>query len=97
MKYHRYINAQGQNIFGLFLLSFLLVSMISFGKGRDIYQIKVYSLESEQQEQRMDKFLKDAYIPALGRAGIKHVGVLKPIEEVEQGSKKIYVLIPLNL
>ncbi len=96
MKYHRYINAQGQKIFGLFLLSFLLVSMINFGKGRDIYQIKIYSLESEQQEQRMDKFLKDAYIPALGRAGIKNVGVLKPIEEIEQDGKKIYVLIPFK-
>ena len=51
-------------------------------KGRDIYQIKIYSIENEQQEHRMDKFLKDAYIPAMHRAGISNVGVFKPVERV---------------
>ena len=96
MKYHKYINGQNQKILGLFLISFLLVSIISFGKGRDIYQIKVYNLVSEQQEQRMDKFLKDAYIPALNRAGIKNVGVFKLIAMENQVDKKIYVLIPFK-
>ena len=85
-----------QNLSKYLIVFFLLLSIDSFGKGRDIYQIKIYHLESEQQEQRMDKFLKEAYIPALHRAGIKHVGVFKPITEGNNASKQIYVLTPFK-
>lgn len=90
------IKALHQKLTGILILSFLIFSSLSMAKGRDIFQIKVYSIETEQQEQRMDKFLKDAYIPALNRAGIKHVGVLKPVEEDEMAGKLIYVLIPFK-
>jgi hypothetical protein len=63
---------------------------------RNIYQIKVYSLENEQQELRMDNYLKQAYLPALHRIGINHVGVFKPIEESELAAKSIYVFIPFK-
>ena len=96
MNYRKYNNSQSPKIIGVFLLSFLLISMISIGQDRDIYQIKIYNLESDQQEQRMDKFLKDAFIPALDRAGIKNVGVLKPNEQNEIVSNQIYVLIPFK-
>lgn len=96
MKYHWYIKTQRQIISGLFLLGFLFISIIGFGKGRDIYQIKIYSIENEQQEKRMDKFLKDAYIPAMHRAGISNVGVLKPVEDAAEAGKQIYVLIPFK-
>ena len=65
-------------------------------KARDIYQIKIYSIENEQQEQRMDKFLKDAYIPAMHRAGISNIGVFKPVEEDEHAGKLVYVLVPFK-
>jgi len=44
----------------------------------------------------MDKFLKDAYIPALHRAGIDDVGVFKPIEDEKMKGKLIYVFIPFK-
>ncbi|MFT7033935.1 MAG: hypothetical protein ACJA2S_002444 [Cyclobacteriaceae bacterium] len=96
MNYRKYNNAQSPKIIGVFLMSFLLISMISIGQDRDIYQIKIYNLDSDQQEQRMDKFLKDAFIPALDRAGIKNVGILKPNEQNEIVSNQIYVLIPFK-
>jgi len=42
----------------------------------------------------MDKYLKDAFLPALHRAGIKTVGVFKPVEADTAFGKMIYVFIP---
>lgn len=95
MKNYRYFKFHHQMLKGLYLSFFVFISLSGFGKGRDIYQIKIYSLVNEKQEQRMDKFLKDAYIPAMKRAGIKHVGVFKPITE-DETEKLIYVLIPFE-
>ena len=78
----------------LLVLSLMLISVVGMSKGRDIYQIKIYSIENSQQEQRMDAFLKDAYIPAMHRAGIKKVGVFKPVKGDDMEGKQIYVLIP---
>lgn len=81
---------------GLFLLSIFFFSLTSEGQSRDIYQFKIYSLENEKQEQRMDSYLKDAFIPALNRAGIKNVGVFKPITEDHETGLLIYVFIPFK-
>lgn len=59
---------------------------------QEYYELKIYHLENEEQEHRIDLFLKEAYIPALHRAGIAHVGVFKPIENTKD--KKVYVFIP---
>jgi len=83
-------------IAGLLLLSVLLFTVKSKAQDRDIYQFKIYSLENDQQEQRMDNYLKDAFIPALNRVGIKNVGVFKPITEDTETGKLIYVLIPFK-
>lgn len=80
----------------LLLIIFTLLSGVSFSQKRNFYQIKIYSIENEQQGQRMDLFLKDAYIPALKRTGIKNVGVFKPVEDEEMAGKLIYVLIPFE-
>lgn len=57
------------------------------------YQLKVYHLKTKSQEALVDAYLKDAYLPALHRAGIKSVGVFKPIatDTLEQ---LVYVFIP---
>jgi hypothetical protein len=73
-----------------------LLAGVSFSQTRDIYQIKIYSIKSEQQGQQLDTYLKDAYIPALHRTGIKNVGVFKPVEDAEMAGKKVYVLIPFE-
>jgi hypothetical protein len=62
---------------------------------QEFYQIKIYTFNSKSQEDRLDKFLRDAYLPALQRNGIRNVGVFKPIEGDDFG-KKIYVFIPFK-
>lgn len=78
------------------MFAFLLFTTHGFSQERDVYQFKIYSIESKAQEQSLDIFLKDAYIPALNRSGIKNVGVFKPVEEEEMAGKLVYVLIPFK-
>jgi len=82
----------------LWILTIVLLygSGCSNGISRDYYQLKIYSIENEQQEERMDQYLEKAYLPALHRAGISHVGVFKPVEEDENHGKRILVLIPFK-
>jgi len=61
---------------------------------RAIYEIKTYKLKTKAQENTVDAFLKTAYLPALHRLGIKHVGVFKPLETDTTFGKRIVLLIP---
>jgi hypothetical protein len=78
----------------------LLLPMLGHAAKRDFYQIKVYHLKNEDQERKMDEFLKNAYLPALHRAGIKDVGIFKPVIAPETNpvaaEKLIYVFIPFS-
>jgi hypothetical protein len=57
----------------------------------------VYTLKDAAQQTAVEKYLKDAYLPALHKAGKKKVGVFKPIEtDTARFGKKIFVLIPLE-
>ncbi len=77
----------------------ILLFTISYGctdtqAPRDYYQIKIYSVANVEQESRVDKFLKEAYIPALHKTGITKIGVFKPVERDTSGASKIFVWIP---
>ena len=63
---------------------------------RYYYEIKVYHLKTAAQEGRVDRFLQDAYLPALHKLGIKDIGVFKPIDVADTGERKIYVFIPFK-
>jgi hypothetical protein len=61
------------------------------------YEIKVYSIDNPLQDSAMDIYLKDAFIPAMHRAGIPSIGVFKPIEQDSSAAGKfIYVFISYN-
>ena len=79
---------------GVWLL--LAVAIQSYGQNstRDFYEIKIYQLKNKAQEERVDHFLKNAFIPAAHRNGIKKVGVFKPIANDTAAIKKVYVFIP---
>ena len=62
----------------------------------DYYQIQVFRLTGKAQEEKVDNFLKSAYLPALHRAGIKKVGVFKPIESDTTSGKRVYIWIPFT-
>lgn len=81
------------------LLIFITLSASAFTAKRDFYQIKIYHLKDKAQENRLDQFLKDAYLPALHRIGINKVGVFKPIIEAgaaEPAELLLYVFIPFK-
>jgi hypothetical protein len=59
------------------------------------YQIKIYHLKTKGQEDKLDNYLKNAYLPALHKAGIKNIGVFKPVEQ-DTADKRVYVLIPFK-
>lgn len=60
---------------------------------REYYQLKVYHLADNDQKMRLETYLKQAYLPALHRAGIEKVGVFKPGAETDS---LVYVLIPFK-
>jgi hypothetical protein len=74
---------------------FAPLSTFAFQIKRDFYEIRIYHLKTPAQSERVDRYLKDAYIPALHRAGIKKVGVFKPIVD-SINEQLLYVLIPYN-
>ncbi len=88
------IKVKNYNLSIICLLFCTLLS-ISFSYGQQnkkhFYQLKVYHLADDAQQQRVDQYLKEAYVPAMHRAGVEHVGVFHTIDsEVPM----TYVLMP---
>ncbi len=81
-----------KNLFFCFILT--VISYSSSAQKRELYQIKTYNLNSEAQLTVTENFLKDAYLPALKKIGIKAVGVFKPKTFSADSIKKIIVVIP---
>ena len=67
-------------------------SIANQGDKRDFYELKQYILDTEEQRNRIDTFLRDAAIPAYNRIGINPVGVFQPTE----GFNPVYVLLRYN-
>ena len=84
----------------LFLLLFVVSALLAgpthgaTAAGRELYQLKIYHLKDQQQEERVDAFLKDAYLPALHQLGLRKVGVFKPIGNDTAADRRILVMIP---
>jgi len=58
------------------------------------YELKIYRLKDQGKNAVFDKFLKEAFIPAMHKAGIPTVGVFKPIETDTAYGKMVYVFVP---
>ena len=82
----------------LLISPLIVLSAVAFGNPpkQDFYQLKVYHLKSDSQLQQVDEYLKNAYLPALHSAGIKNIGVFKPIANDTAAAKFVYVLIPFS-
>lgn len=78
----------------IFLVSIACLS--TQAKGRQFYEIKIYSIHSSEQESRLDSYLQNAYLPAMHKMGIASIGVFKPRKDSDDAGKKIYVLTPLS-
>lgn len=61
---------------------------------RQLYEIRIYHLANADQEKVVDKYLRDALIPAFHKNNISNVGVFKPIGNDTAADRRIYVLVP---
>jgi hypothetical protein len=78
---------------------FLSITMMAFYRKpaeKEIYQIKVYRMKTNDQVTQVDTFLKNAYLPALHRLGVSRVGVFKNAGIDTAAEKNIYVWMPLR-
>ena len=78
------------------LLPVIPAAGLSAEQHQEIYQISIYQVRGKEQEDRMDKYLQYALIPALNRSGISHVGVFKPLANDTSAVRKIYVFVPFS-
>ncbi|WP_149275027.1 NIPSNAP family protein [Pareuzebyella sediminis] len=85
-----------KDLFLFFLTFAVVITAFAQEQNREFYQLKTYTLKNEKQETRMDSFLKEAYLPALKRAGIENVGVFKYRPNNFLIANKIFVLIPFQ-
>ncbi len=77
----------------IFTLAF---TVSAFAAKRNYYQIQVFRLTGKVQQQKVENFLKNAFLPALHKAGIQKVGVFKPVESDTTSEKRIYVWVPFK-
>lgn len=82
--------------FALLCLSNTLMAFDRKPAEKDIYEIKVYRMKTNDQVIIVDNFLKNAYLPALHRLGVSKVGVFKNVGIDTAAEKRMYVLIPLR-
>ena len=68
---------------------------VAASPAREFYQIKIYLLKSAKQEALVDRYLQQAYLPALHRAGIFKIGVFKPIANDTASTRRIFILLPI--
>jgi len=87
-----------KSLFRFFILFFALLAGF-FAKAnaapKYYYEIKIYHLKTQAQEDQLDSYLQNAYLPALHRLGIANVGVFKPVAADTLG-KRVYVFIPFK-
>jgi hypothetical protein len=80
----------------VFLLYMPVIQAAPVPTKQMFYEIRIYRVNLPSQAEATEKYLKDAYIPAMHRAGISTIGVFKPIETDTAYGKFIYVFIPLK-
>ena len=76
--------------------SICVPKVFSLSKKTPFYEIKVYHFENANQEELIDDYLKNAFLPAMNRKGIMNVGVFKPVNNNSSEDKRIYVLVPFK-
>ena len=58
------------------------------------YELRIYTTQSESQQQRVNDYWQNAAVPACNRLGIRPVGVFTELEA--SATNHIYVLIPCD-
>ncbi len=63
------------------------------GKVREFYEVRIYKIFDYEKQEAMEAHLRDAYLPALNRAGIDRVGVFRAMKENDHS---VFMLIPFT-
>jgi hypothetical protein len=79
----------------LLLIPLALLTLSFVAPRQEFYEIRIYHVKSDAQVKVVEDYLKNAYLPALHKAGIGKVGVFKPVE-MDTADRKIYLLIPFS-
>ena len=82
-------------LFILFVSPVLAFTQATNQQG-EFYQITIYHFANSEQQALIDKYLKDAYLPALHRQQIKQVGVFTAMSNDTAADKRLYVIVPLK-
>jgi NIPSNAP len=73
----------------LLIFSFQTTKVIA-----EYYQIKIYHFKTTAQEDRLDSYFKNAFIPAMHKAGVSDIGIFKTIDQ--DTDRRIFVFIPIK-
>lgn len=63
-------------------------------KKQQWYELRTYLFSNAAQQQLTSQYLQQAYLPALNRAGISHIGVFNELQA--QGTARLFLLIPFS-
>jgi len=94
MKKLNFIKIGISVIVTLIICSFSAITFAAKPLKQQFYELRIYRLKDPGKSAVVDKYLKDAFIPAMHKAGIQTVGVFKPVEADTAFGKMVYVLIP---
>ncbi|NNV55813.1 NIPSNAP family protein [Limnovirga soli] len=76
-----------------FLIAFVLVQFCAFAgkEKREYYSLTVYHFATAQQQQLIEQYLQNAYLPALHKMGYTKLGVFTSWANDTSADKRIYV------
>jgi len=85
------------SLYACFLFFLSCAGSMSFAHAEEkyYYEIKIYHFKTQAQEDRLDTYFQNAYLPALHKLGVKNVGVFKPVT-TDTANRLVYVLIPFS-
>lgn len=71
-----------------------IASMKKKNDQQEYYELRIYTLKNNAQQQLTENYFEQAFIPALNRMGISNIGVFT--EQLPQEFTKLFVLIPFS-
>ena len=94
MKKSNLLKSGSAFIAALLMYSFSAGTLAAPPEKQMYYELRIYRLKDPGKSTVIEKYLKDAFIPAMHKAGIPAVGVFKPVETDTAFGKMVYVFIP---
>lgn len=76
-----------------FTQSLSAIPVCATAPARQFYELVIYQIKDKAQEERVDQYLKEAWLPVAHRLGLTNIGVFKTQGIDTAKEKKIYVLL----